>query len=156
VAGQGWVKLKKPPESFDPQREIVLLRLYRGYLPNRALGPPLLTEDDFLQGVRDLEALLPPALAMSIQGALARRPSLLLGLSLLSWDHRHLLHQVFRRRPLPDGSTVLCEPGDSEAEAWQLGRGLPGGVEGGGLRLLQAAFAGLAEQLGAEVAGGSP
>ena len=34
-------------------------RLYRGYLPNRALGPPLLTEDDFLQGVRDLEALLP-------------------------------------------------------------------------------------------------
>jgi hypothetical protein len=156
VQGQGWVKLKKPPESVDPQRDTVLLRLYRGYLPNRVLGPPMLTEDDFLQGVRDLESLLPPTLAMPIQSTLARRPALLLGLSLVSWDHRHLLHTLFRRRPLPEGSTVLCEPGDSEAKAWQLGRGLPGGVEGGGLRLLQASFEGLSEHLGAGEAQGTP
>jgi hypothetical protein len=153
VVGQGWVQLKKPPESFNPQRETIVLRLYRGYLPNRALGPPLLTEDDFLQGVRDLDSLLPPGLATVVQGALARRTALLLGLSLLSWDHRHLIHNLFRRRPLPEGSTVLCEPGDSEADAWQLGRGLPGGE---GVRLLQAAFTALAGHLGAREAGGTP
>lgn len=156
VQGQGWVKLTKPPKSVDPQKDTVLLRLYRGYLPNRVLGPPLLTEDDFLQGVKDLESLLPSELALSLQISLTRRPALLLGLSLLAWDHRHLLHTLFRRRPLPEGSTVLCEPGDSEAEAWKLGRGLPGGVDGGGLRLLQASFEALSESLGTAQGKGTP
>lgn len=153
MEGQGWVQLKKPPESFNPQRETLVLRLYRGYLPNRALGAPLLTEDDFLLGVRELDSLLPPGLAMAVQGALARRPALLLGLSLLSWDHRYLIHNLFRRRPLPDGSALLCEPGDSEAEAWQLGRGLPGGE---GVRLLQTSFTALARHLDAREMGGTP
>jgi len=152
VAGKGWEKLKKPPGTFDPRREALLLRPYRGYLPNRVFGAPLLTEDDYLLHVRKLEETLPPELATPIKSVLARQPSLLLGMSLLSWDHRHLLYSLFARRPLPEGSTVLLEPGHSESESWRRGRGLPGG---GGLRLIQASYPGLAEHLGASAPGGA-
>jgi hypothetical protein len=155
VMGQGWVRLKKPPEAFDPERDALVLRFYRGYLPNRLFGAPLLTEDDFLLHVRKLEDALPLELATPIKSVLARQPSLLQGLSLLSWDHRHLLYSLFGRRPLPEGSTVLVEPGDTESDAWRSGQGQPGGVEGGGLRVLQAAFPALAGCLDSLASGGS-
>ncbi len=138
---QGWVKLKKPPDTFDPEREAVVVRFYRGYLPNGAFDVPLLTEDDFLLHVRRLEDALPPALAIPLKSVLARRPALMLGLSLLPWDHRHLLYSLFGRRPLPEGSSVLLEPGAPEADAWRSGQGLPGGAPAGGLqRIVQAPY----------------
>ncbi|WP_224360422.1 CHAT domain-containing protein [Hyalangium versicolor] len=155
VPGQGWVKLKKPPEALDLEREAVVLRCYRGHLPNRVFSAPLLTEDDFLLHVRKLEETLPPELATPLKSVLARQPALVLGLSLLSWEHRHLLYSLYGRRPLPEGSTVLREPGDIESEAWRSGQGLPGGVEGGGTRLLQAASSELAEYLDSQMPGGA-
>jgi hypothetical protein len=148
------VKLKRPPEAFDLQQETVVLRLYRGYLPQGVFGDPLLTEDDHLLYVRKLEEMLPPELATSLKSVLTQQPSLLLGLSLLSWDHRHLLYSLFGHRPLKEGSAVLLDPGDTELDAWRSGQGLPGGARGGGLRPIQAAFPELAERLGALTPGG--
>lgn len=152
--GQGWVKLRRPPEAFDLQQETVVLRLYRGYLPQGVFGDPLLTEDDHLLHVRKLEEMLPPELATVLKSGLSQQPSLVLGLSLLSWDHRHLLYSLFGHRPLKEGSAVLLEPGSTELEAWRSGQGLPGGLRGGGLRPIQAPFPALAEHLGALAPGG--
>jgi hypothetical protein len=149
------VRPRKSLDGFDPQREAIVLRFYRGYLPNRVFGAPLLTEDDYLLYVRKLEESVPSDLATSIKSVLARRAALLVGLSLMSWDHRHLLYSLHGRRPLPEGSTALVEPGDTEGDAWRSGQGLPGGVEGGGLRLLQAAFPELAGCLGSLPQGGT-
>ncbi len=143
VLGKGWVPLEKLPASLDTKRDLVLVRLYRGYLPDRVLGPPLLTEDDFLRNVRELESVLPLTLADKVLSTLDSQPALLLGMSLLSWDHRHLLQCLFKRA-LPRGSTVLLEPGDATGESWREGRGLPRSV---GIEPVHAAFPGLAELL---------
>ncbi|HEX5744773.1 MAG TPA: CHAT domain-containing protein [Archangium sp.] len=140
VAGKGWVPLAEPPASFDTKRDVVLVRLYRGYMPDPVFAPPLLTEDDFLRHVRELESVLPQTLADKILSTLANQPTLLLGMSLLSWDHRHLLQCLFHRA-LPGRSTVLLEPEDATGNAWYEGRGLPRGV---GIQTVQAASSGLA------------
>jgi CHAT domain-containing protein len=143
VAGKGWTPIERLPASFDTERDLVLVRLYSGYLPNRVFSPPLLTEDDFLQNVRELESMLPPPLADKILSTLDSRPALLLGMSLLSWDHRYLLQCLFKRS-LPRRSTVLLEPDDPTNAAWREGRGLPRDV---GIEPVRTAFSGLAELL---------
>jgi hypothetical protein len=146
--GQEWETLDAFPESFDPRRDMALLRLYRGYQPDQGFDAPLLTEDDYLLGVRDLRDVLPVDLAAHVQKELLHRPALLLGMSLRSWDHRHVLHSLFQRQQLPPGSTVLLEPGDVEAESWKKGRGLPVGVHSQGFSVVQAASEALAKVLG--------
>jgi hypothetical protein len=143
VAGKGWKRLVEPPASFDTKRDVVLVRLYQGYTPEPLFAPPLLTEDDYLRNVRELESVLPQALADKILSTLANRPALLLGMSLLSWDHRHLLQCLFNRA-LPSRSTVLLEPEDATGNAWYEGRGLPRGI---GIQTAQVASSGLAELL---------
>jgi hypothetical protein len=146
VAGKGWVPIEKLPDSFDPDREAAIVRLYRGFLPDRGFGSPLLTEDDYLLRIRDLDFVLPTELADSILGgSLYRRPTLLLGMSLLMWDHRMLLHRIFSEQSLPKRSMVILEPGDAARDAWQLGQGLPGGR---GIQTVQGAHADLATFLG--------
>ncbi|AKJ03791.1 CHAT domain-containing protein [Archangium gephyra] len=140
VAGKGWVPLAEPPASFNAKRDVVLVRLYRGYMPDPVFAPPLLTEDDYLRNVRELESVLPQTLADTILSTLANQPALLLGMSLLSWDHRHLLQCLFNRA-LPGRSTVLLEPEDATGNAWYEGRGLPRGV---GIQTAQVASSGLA------------
>jgi hypothetical protein len=127
AGGKRWERLARPPSLLDLERELVVLRLYRGYLPPNLHDRPLLTEDDFLLGVHALEQMLPPDLADAIQSALLRNPALLLGLSMLSWDHRMLLYRLFGQHPLPSGSLAVVEPGaQEECRLWEEGRGLPG------------------------------
>jgi hypothetical protein len=143
VLGKGWVPLEKLPATLDMMRDLVLVRLYRGYLPDRVLGPPLLTEDDFLRHVRELESVLPLTLADEVLSTLDSQPALLLGMSLLAWDHRHLLQCLFKRA-LPRRSTVLLEPGDATGDSWREGRGLPRNV---GIEPVHASFPELAALL---------
>jgi hypothetical protein len=152
VAGRGWVSLEELPASLDTKRDVIVVRLYRGYLPDRVFGPPLLTEDDYLRNVRELESVLPPQLANMILSALDSQPALLLGMSLLSWDHRHLLQCLFKR-PLPRRSTVVLEPGDATGESWRMGRGLPGGLGVQAVHVAASELAALIEALGD---GGTP
>ena len=152
LPGQDWEPLDALPPDFDTSRDVALVRLYRGYLPDRVFETPLLTEDDYLHGVRDLESVLPPDLADAILGTMDSRPALLVGLSLLAWHHRMLLSRLFGRRPLPRKSLVLLEPGAHEAESWKSGRGLPGGA---GVQVVQAAAGAVVEALGAGMPGGS-
>ncbi|MCP3097381.1 CHAT domain-containing protein [Myxococcus sp. K15C18031901] len=134
--GEEWQPLDELPQKFDPERETTLVRLYRGYLSGPVFETPLLTEDDYLTEVRDLESVLTPELADVLLGSLRNRPTLLLGMSLLTWHHRMLLNQLFDTKPLSDKSRVLLEPDEPEAESWQRGRGLP---RNGPVQVVQAA-----------------
>ena len=120
-----WEKLRQLPGSFVLTREAVILRHYSGYLPPHLFMRPLITEDDYLLGINELDAMLPLELADTLMGELNVRPALLLGLSMLTWHHRMLLYRLFGKRPLPSGSLVILEPGEEERELWERGRILP-------------------------------
>ncbi|WP_437625267.1 CHAT domain-containing protein [Sorangium sp. So ce1151] len=124
--GGDWEALEAPPASVDLEREIVLLRLYRGYTPEQIFTRPLLTEDDYLLGFRELESVLSRDLADEILSTLNSRPALIAGMSLTTWHHRMLLHRLFGRRPVPRGSLAVIEPDDTERELWEKGVSLPG------------------------------
>ncbi len=131
------VDLKRMP-MLDLDREVVVLRLYRGYLPPNIFMRPLVTEDDYLLGIQDLEDMLPSVpieLVDEIGQKLKRRPMLLMGMSLLAWHHRMLLYRLFRDRPLPDGSVVVLEPGMRERDLWEAGQCLPGK---GGVQVIES------------------
>jgi hypothetical protein len=152
-AGGGWKSLAAPPASLDLSRDIVLLRPYRGYTPERIFTPPLLTEDDYLLGFRALEGPLPRDLANGILGALRSRPALIMGLSLLTWHHRMLLHHLFGKGPIAPESLCMIDHEDTEPELWEKGEGLPGG---GGVGVINATYEDLAAPLEALAAGGEP
>ena len=120
-----WEPVLQLPEVFDPRKDVVVLRLYCGYMPPRVFMRPLITEDDYLLGVNELETILPPDLADSLMGELNVRPALIMGMSMLEWHHRMLLYRLFGKRPLPSGSVVVLEPGEEERELWERGRILP-------------------------------
>lgn len=127
--GGAWKKLERPPSSFDMQKEMVLLRLYGGYLPPRLIfSQPLLTEDDYIQGLRELESL-PRDLTNQILSALFSRRALFLNISLYSSNHRLLLH-TFYPQGVPRGSVAVLDPKDPERELWGKGVGMPGKNEG--------------------------
>jgi hypothetical protein len=151
--GGGWKPLAAPPAALDLSQDIVLLRLYRGYTPDRIFTPPLLTEDDYLLGFRALEGPLPRDLANGILGALRSRPALIMGLSLLTWHHRMLLHHLFGKGPIAPGSLCVLDPEDMERELWEKGAGLPGG---GDVGVVKAAVEDMAAQIRALSAGGEP
>lgn len=122
----GWESLDALPSTLDLTRDVLLLRLYRGYLPRQRFEQPLLTEDDYLLGVRELESMLSHELSDALLAVLRARPVLLLGMSMLTWHHRMMLYRLFEERPLPRGSLALLEPGESERELWVAGASLPG------------------------------
>jgi CHAT domain-containing protein len=146
--GQGWSELHELPSSFDPSRDVALLRLYRGLKPDADLHEPLLTEDDHLLGVGQLQEVLPADLAAKIQNQLKNQPAVLVGMSLESWEHRHVLHSLFDRDPLPARSMVVVEPEAVEAGWWKKGRVLPGGRRERGVSVVQMKSAALARLLG--------
>ncbi|HEX5748685.1 MAG TPA: CHAT domain-containing protein [Archangium sp.] len=124
---QRWTQVMEVPESFDAQREIFVLRLYRGYLPPNLFNKPMLTEDDYLLGIGGLKDILSsPDLADELLSVLNTRPAFLLGLSIWTWHHRMLLYRLFGKRPLPLGSLVMLEPDDAERAMWLRGQSLPG------------------------------
>ncbi len=125
AGGKRWEKRREPPESFDLEHDIVILRNYCGYIPPHIFMRPLITEDQYLLGINELEAILPVDLAYALMGELNARPALLLGLSMLTWHHRMLLYRLFGKRPLPSGSLAVLEPGEHERELWERGRSLP-------------------------------
>jgi nucleoside phosphorylase len=147
MAGQGWALLDSLPETFDPKREALVLRLYRSPLPgtkfDRASGA-----EDFLLDRHPLEALLHPEWVDLILSSLYSRPALLLGLSLSARDHKLGLHHLFGHRPLPRRSTALLAPHCPESSAWQTGRELPGCV---GIQVIQAEPEDLAQFLDTEL-----
>ncbi|OJT18111.1 hypothetical protein BO221_42230 [Archangium sp. Cb G35] len=135
AGGSRWERLREIPASLDTGREVVVLRLCSGYLPSRHFSRPLLTEDDYLLGIRSLASLLPSELADPIQSVLSPRPLLFIGLSQLNWSHRMLLYQLFGRRALMRDSVAVLDPRSHEREVWEEGRGLPGRT---GVRALEA------------------
>jgi hypothetical protein len=126
AGGSGWERLLEPLPSIDPDADIVVLRLYRGYRPDEAFSSPLLTEDDYLLGFRELQRALPPQSADDLLDALAAQPALITGLSLLNWHHRMLLTGLFGRRALPRRSLAVVDPEDAERDLWEKGTSLPG------------------------------
>lgn len=149
-SGRKWKELSKPPAAIDPEKEIVLLRLYRGYTPEFVFTRPLLSEDDYLHDLRELESDLPRDLANAIRSTLSFRPALLVGLSMLTWHHRMLLHRLYRCG-IPHGSLAVIEPEDAERAFWENGLGLPGK---GGVKVVEAAVEALPEALEAMLAEG--
>jgi hypothetical protein len=141
-ADGGWEELEAPPAAIDPAKDIILLRLYRGYTPEFIFTRPLLSEDDYLLGLRELEDTMPPDLANVILSTLSYRPALIMGLSIHAWPHRMLLHRVYPRG-VPRGSLAVLDPADAEEPHWEKGAGLPGKGEG------VAVFASSAEDLAA-------
>ncbi|WP_437672106.1 CHAT domain-containing protein [Sorangium sp. So ce131] len=151
AGGARWERLSGPSPAIDPEEDLVVLRLYRGFRPDDAFSPPLLTEDDYLLGFRELEKALPPESADDILDTLATEPALLMGLSLHLWDHRMLLYRLFGKRPLPRRSLAVVEPEDGERELWEKGTSLPGKE---GVAVIEASAEEIGVWLGAGANGG--
>ena len=131
AAGGDWEDLDTPPDTLDLAQDIVVLRLYGGYTPELVFARPLLTEDDYLLGLHNLERSLPRDLANAILSTLSYRPTLILALSMYTGHHRALLHRIYPRG-VPRGSLAVIDPQNAEREIWERGTGLPGkdaGVE---------------------------
>lgn len=129
AAGEDWEESSDGLTSFEPEKDIVLLRLFRGYTPENLFAMPLLTEDDYLHGLSDLESLLSRDLANAITSTLNHRPALFLGVSMHAWHHRMLLHRTFPRG-IPRESLAIVNSSGPERTIWQTGAGLPGKGEG--------------------------
>ena len=141
-----WEELDAPPTGIDADQEIVLFRPYGGYTPEHVFARPLLTEDDYIHGLSDLERSLPRDLANAILSSLSYRPALLLGLSMHTVHHRMLLHRLFPRG-IPRGSLAVIDPEDVERVLWERGAGLPG--KGEGVEVIETSM----EDLGTELEG---
>ncbi|OJT23513.1 hypothetical protein BO221_16005 [Archangium sp. Cb G35] len=155
AGASGWERLLKPPRVSELEQGLVVLRLYRGYLPTKRFKRPLITEDDYLLGIQALKDLPPIELYDFIAGNLHTRPVLLLGMSMLSWHHRMLLYRLFEMRPLPRGSMALLEPeaGKKERTLWEDGQCLPGKV---GVQVIEASVSEQAVPLDMFAEGGAP
>jgi hypothetical protein len=125
-----WRTLPDPPEDFDPHRDIMILRLYCGYMPADSFAAPMLIEDHYLASSGNLtEALYGHGrdgdVAEVVRVAIHQRPALVMGLLIHAWPHRKLLNDVFEDRKLPDGSLAVVAD-EADERIWRLGRGLPG------------------------------
>src|SRR5262249_12627724 len=112
-AGGEWETLDEPPSALDPSKDIILLRLYRGYTPELVFTRPLLAEDDYLHGMRELRDTLPPDLATVTLSTLSYRPALIVSLPTPAWHHRMLLHRLYPRG-IPRGSLALIDPAHAD------------------------------------------
>jgi hypothetical protein len=118
------------PRRFDLENEIVVLRLYGGYSaePRPIFSHPLLTEDDYINGLLGAEGFRPPTWMEELLAKPRILPGLFLGLSVLEWRHRMLLRWLYDQRPAPKDSLAILAPivDANEPEIWDSGGGLPG------------------------------
>jgi hypothetical protein len=124
-----WQDRPYEPGQLDLDADIVILRLYGGYPPERQpFTSAMITEDDHIHGLIGMEGLRPPAWSTELMAWLRMRPALFAGLSVLQWQHRMLLHWLYDRYPVPEHSVVVLDPTADrvEREIWQRGGGLPG------------------------------
>ena len=117
------------PNRFDFASDIVVIRLYGGYSPEThpILSPPLLTEDDHVQGFLEADNRPPPWM----EELLARPrmlPGLFVGLSILEIRHRMMLRWLYDNRRAPKDTLAILTPANSprEPELWGGGDVLPG------------------------------
>jgi len=139
-----WEELDEAPSSIDTDQDVVVLRPFGGYTPEQIFARPLLTEDDYTNGLSDLENSLPRDLANTILSTLSYRPALLLGLSILTNHHRMLLQRLFTRG-IPRGSLAVLNPEDGEKALWEKGSGLPG--KGDGVEVFESSLEELGDTL---------
>jgi CHAT domain-containing protein len=125
-----WEKQQYAPGQLDLDADIVILRLYGGYPPERQpiFTGAMITEDDHIHGLIGMEGLRPPAWSTELMAWLRMRPALFAGLSVLQWQHRMLLHWLYDRHPAPANSVAVLDSAADpvEQEIWQRGGGLPG------------------------------
>lgn len=125
-----WQKQQYVPGQLDLDADIVILRLYGGYPPERQpiFTSAMITEDDHIHGLIGMEGLRPPAWSTELMAWLRMRPALFANLSVLQWQHRMLLHWLYDRHPAPGNSVAVLDPAADrvEQEIWQRGGGLPG------------------------------
>jgi hypothetical protein len=118
------------PKRFDTDTDIAVLRLYGGYsVETRPIfSQPMLTEDDHIYGLLGAEGPRPPGWMEELLARTRIQPGLFVGLSILDWRHRMLLHWLYDHRPAPKDSLAILSPtaDSSEAEIWDSGGGLPG------------------------------
>lgn len=147
-AGGDWEELDAPPEDVDMDREILVLRPYRGYTPEQVFTRPSLTEDDYDRHLGELwsTSALPLDLTHAILRTLSRRPALIVGMSMLTRHHRKLL-RILHVRGLPRESLAVVEQEDGERKLWESGAGLPG--KDGGVEVLETTAGALCAALDA-------
>jgi CHAT domain-containing protein len=125
-----WRRDEYVPGKLDFNADIVILRLYGGYLPERRpiFTSAMVTEDDHIHGLIGMEGLRPPAWSTELMAWLRMHSALFAGLSVLEWQHRMLLHWLYDRHPAPRDSVVVLDPAADpvEQDIWQRGGGLPG------------------------------
>lgn len=125
-----WTKEATLPKGFDFDKDIIILRIYGGYLPEPRpiFTSALVTEDDHIHGFVGISGARPPAWADELLGRLRLRPALFWGLSVLEWRHRMLLRWLYDGRPAPKESLALLDGAveQTEIEIWDAGGGLPG------------------------------
>jgi CHAT domain len=145
-----WKTPLRLPKELDVGADLVVLRLYGGYAPNRLVTQALLTEDEHFQSLISLERVLPPDWVDTLLGALRAptRPALFAGLAVLEkWRHRMLLRGLFDEKQMT-GSVALLGPraDKAEEEVWQSGESLP--IKGS-VATVRASLESLAEMLAA-------
>lgn len=126
----GWKMEPAMPKRFDPERDVVVLRVYGGYSaePRPILSRPLVTEDDHIYGMLSGGGVRPPAWVQELLALPRIQPGLFVGLSVHYAGHRALLRWLYDEHPAPEGSLALltpeADPGD--AAIWDGGGVLPG------------------------------
>ncbi|HRI67701.1 MAG TPA: CHAT domain-containing protein [Polyangium sp.] len=152
AGAEEWEELEKPPGDMDLDEVYLILRPYRGYRVDDVFTSAVVTEDEYHQWLppKWLDKVVSMDVANVIDAALQDRPALMLGLSMLTANHRMLL-QALHPRAIPQRSLALLDDGeDGEAAMWTSGAGLPG--KNAGIEVLevstnemQAAFEAIAE-----------
>lgn len=126
----GWTKEAALPKVFDFEADIIILRIYGGYLPEPRpiFTSAMLTEDDHIHGFVGISGARPPVWADELLGRLRLRSGLFWGLSVLDWRHRLLLRWLYDSRPAPKDSLALLDTAvdETEVDIWKIGGGLPG------------------------------
>lgn len=125
-----WTREPGLPKRFELDADLVVLRLYGGYLPEPRpiFTSAMLTEDHHIHGLIGVGGFRPPEWADELLGRLRIQPGLFAGLSVLEWRHRMLLRWLYDQRPAPKDSLALLgtSADRAEQEIWESGGGLPG------------------------------
>jgi CHAT domain-containing protein len=135
------------PKRFDLDNDIVVIRLYGGYSPEARpiFQKPLLTEDDYINGLLGIEGSRMPDWMAELLAQPRLRPALFVGLSVLDWRHRALLRGLYDQRPAPEGSLAMLwlNADPKEPEIW----GGSGEIETGRIAVINEDPAQLAQLL---------
>lgn len=129
--GGKWTLVTMTSEEAPRELEdaIVIVRPYRGYTSRGTVGTPLITEEHYLRS--SIRAHLKEGFSSFILSHLARAPALALNLSLVDWQHRVLLKNLYQFGTLPAESLAITRPGNLDSKLWRNTSELPcvSGVE---------------------------